>query len=162
MSAYMKIGDLEGESTDQSHPKWVLVEAMSSSIHRTIARGAKDNERGRGTTTLSDVTVVRTLDRSSIPLQVACASGRVFKEVAIHFCLEANGKREPYLKYVLRDAIVSGYTLGPCLAGGAKPSESVDLSCTDVEWVYVKLDAKTLKPEGSVLGSYNLGSGATK
>jgi type VI secretion system secreted protein Hcp len=161
MSAYMKLDDLEGEATDQSHPKWVLVDAMSFAIHRSIQPGAKDNER-RGATTISDVTIVRQLDRSSVPLQVACAVGTVFDQVEIHFCTDLAGKREPFLKYKLWNVIVSSYTLGPCLAGASKPTESIELNSSAVEWTYVTMDRNSLGPGENITGSYDLGSGEAR
>src|SRR2546422_2269450 len=74
MAAFMQMKGIEGESTDKGHDKWILIESMSSAIHRSVTDGARDMERVRGRTTCADVVVVRQLDKSSTKLQEACAN----------------------------------------------------------------------------------------
>jgi type VI secretion system secreted protein Hcp len=69
----MKLGDIKGEATDQGHKDWILIESMSSPIHRSVPEGAKDQQRTKGHTTLGDVVVVRQLDKSSTKLQDNCS-----------------------------------------------------------------------------------------
>ena len=35
MPAYVKIGDIKGEATDQDHKDWIIIEALSSAISRS-------------------------------------------------------------------------------------------------------------------------------
>ena len=42
MPAFMKLGDIKGEATDADHKDWVIIEAMSSPMFRSIPEGAKD------------------------------------------------------------------------------------------------------------------------
>ena len=110
MPAFMKLGDIKGEASDQDHKDWIIIESMSSSIFRSIPSGAKDQQRTKGETTLGDIVCVRQLDKSSTKLQEACANGTFFKEVEVHFCTTVKNKQEPYLTYKLSDAIVSSYS----------------------------------------------------
>ena len=79
MPAYIKLGDIKGEATDDGHKDWILIESMSSPIFRSIAEGAKDSQRTKGQTTLGDIVCVRQLDKSSTKLQEGCANGTFFK-----------------------------------------------------------------------------------
>ncbi len=158
-AAYMKLGDIKGESTEQSHKEWILLESMSSSIHRSVPEGAKDNERSRGQTTLGDVLVVRQLDKSSVKLQEACANGTFYKEVEIHFCTQVKNKQEPYLKYLLKDVIVSSYSVHGNAMGSPLPTEQVSLTYTAVEWTYIVIDPATGDNKGNVPAKYNPGEG---
>jgi type VI secretion system secreted protein Hcp len=155
MAAYMKMTGLDGESTDEGHKNWILIESMSSGISRSINSGAKDNER-RGATHVSDVTISRQIDKSSVPLQVKAASGDLIDEVEIHFCQESSGKREPFLKYKLAKVIVSSYSVG-IASGESKPHESISLNFSKVDWTYIPF--KDNKPDGNVPGSYDLATG---
>lgn len=161
MAAFMKLGDIKGEATDSGHNEWILIESMSSPIFRSIPEGAKDQQRTKGETTLGDIVCVRQLDKSSVKLQESCANGTFFKEVEIHFCTTVKNKQEPYLKYKLKDVIVSSYSFHGNASGDPLPSEEITLGYTEVEWTYVTIDPKTGDPAGNVPGKYNPGKGAS-
>ena len=159
MPAFVKIGDIKGEATDQDHKDWIIIESMSSPISRSIPAGAKDQQRTKGETTLGDIVMSRQLDKSSTKLQEACASGKFFPEVEFHFCTTVKGKQEPYLKYKLKNVIVSSYSFHGTASGSPLPSEQVTLGFTDVEWTYVIVDPNTGDPKGNVPGKYSPGTG---
>ena len=159
MPAFVKIGDIKGEATDQDHKDWIIIESMSSPIYRSIPEGAKDQQRTKGETTLGDIVVSRQLDKSSTKLQEACASGKFFTEVEFHFCTTVKGKQEPYLKYKLKNVIVSSYSFHGNASGSPLPSEQVTLGFTEVEWTYVIVDPNTGDPKGNVPGKYSPGTG---
>jgi type VI secretion system secreted protein Hcp len=161
MAAFMKMGDIEGEATDEGHGKWILLQSMSSPLSRTIPEGAKDQQRTKGHTIAGDVVVVRQLDSSSPKLQEACATGNFYSEVEIHFCTQAKGKQEPYLKYKLSNAIVSGYAFHGVESGNPLPSEEVTLNYTKAEWTYTVVDPKTGDKKGDVVGKFDPGVGGT-
>jgi len=158
MPAYLKIGDIKGESTEQDHKEWVIIESMSASINRTIPQGAKDQQRTKGETSLSDVVVTRQMDKSSTKLQQACAAGKFFPEVEVHFCSTVKNKQEPYLKYKLGNVIVSSYSMGAQADGGSLPQETVTLGFTKAEWTYVILDPETGDVKGNVPAAYEPGT----
>lgn len=159
MPAYLKIGDIQGESTDRDHMDWIMIESMSSAIHRSLPSGAKDQQRSRGETTLADVEVMRKLDKSSVKLQEACAAGKYFPEVEIHFCTTVGGKQETFLIYKLKDVIVTSYSLQANAASEPEPTELVTFNFAEVEWTYVLVDPKTGKKMGSVPAKYCPGTG---
>jgi type VI secretion system secreted protein Hcp len=157
MPAFMKLGDIQGESTDKEHKNWILLESVSSPIHRSVPHG-KDVQRPRGETTLGDIHVVRLLDNSSVKMQEACANGTPFKEVEIHLCHQGKNKAEPYLKYKLSDVIISSYSFHGSASGQPVPSEEVTLNSSKAEWTYCKIDPKTFDPKGQVVGKYDPGA----
>ena len=158
MPAFMKCGDIQGESTDQGHQNWILIESMSSPIYRSIPAGAKDVQRTKGDTTPGDVVVVRHLDKSSVKLQEACANGTFIKEVEIHLCTQVKNKAEPYLKYKLSDVIVSSYGFHGNASGDPLPTEEVTMNFTKCEWTYITIDPKTGDPKGNVVGKFDVGA----
>ncbi len=159
MPAYIKIGDIEGEATDTDHSKWIIIESMASPIFRSVAEGAKDQQRARGETTLGDIALVRQLDKSSTKLQEACANGTFFKEAEVHFCTTVKNKQEPYLKYKLKDVIVTSYSFHGTASGDPLPTEEVTLGYTEIEWTYVVVDPKTGDKQGQVATKYNPSTG---
>ncbi|MEW4486857.1 type VI secretion system tube protein Hcp [Thalassoglobus sp. JC818] len=161
MAAFMKLGDIKGEATDNDHKDWIIIQSMSSPIYRSIPEGAKDSQRTKGETTLGDVVVVRELDKSSTKLQEACANGTFFSEVDIHFCTTVKNKQEPYLTYKLKDVVVTSYGFHGNAAGDPLPSEEITLGYTEVEWTYITVDPKTGDKKGNVPAKYNPGKGAS-
>jgi len=161
MAAFMKLGDIKGEATDNEHKDWIIIESMSSPIFRSIPEGAKDAQRSRGDTTLGDIVVVRELDKSSTKLQEGCANGTFYDEVEIHFTTQVKNKQEPYLTYKLKDVIVTSYSFHGNAAGDPLPTEEVTLGYTEVEWTYITLDPKTGDKKGNVPAKYNPGKGAS-
>lgn len=97
MPAFMKLGDIKGQATDDGHKDWIIIQSMSAPIQRTIPENARDQQRTQGSTSLGDIACVRELDKSSTKLQEACANGRFFKDVEIHLCATVKNKQEPYL-----------------------------------------------------------------
>jgi type VI secretion system secreted protein Hcp len=159
MPAFMKLGDIKGEATDQDHKDWVILDSMSSPIFRSIPEGAKDQQRTKGETTLGDIVVVRQLDKSSTKLQEACANGTFYPEVEVHFCTTVKNKQEPYLKYLLKDVIVTSYGFHGNSSGDPIPSEELTLGYTEVEWTYVVIDPASGDKKGQVPAKYNPAAG---
>lgn len=156
MAAFMKAGDIKGESTDAKHKDWILIESMSSPIYRNIPEGARDVERVRGRTTAGDCSFVRQLDKSSVKLQEACANGTFFKEVVVHLCSQIKDKSETYLEYKLADVIITSYSFHGTAEGG-KPTEELTMNYTKIDWTYFQLNPKTGAPEGQVAAGFDLG-----
>ena len=159
MPAYVKIGEIKGEATEQGHKEWVIIESMSDNISRSIPQGAKDQQRARGETSLADVNLVRQLDKSSVKLKEACANGTFFPEVEIHFCTQVKNKQEPYLLYKLKNVIVTSYSFNGNASGDPVPIENVTLGFSEVEWTYVLVDPNTGDKRGQVVGKFNPGTG---
>ncbi len=159
MPLFLKLGDIKGEATDQDHKDWIRMDTMDSAIMRSIPNGAVDQQRTKGETTLSDVTFVRQLDKSSTKLQEACASGKFYDQAEIHFCSTVSGKQAPYLKYVLKNVIVSSYSFHGNSSGDPLPSESVTIGYTSAEWTYIILDPQTGENKGNVPGKYEPATG---
>ncbi len=159
MPAYMKLGDIKGEATDTDHKDWIIIESMSSGIHRSVPQGAKDQQRTKGETSLGDISISRQLDKSSTKLQETCANGTFAKEVEIHFCTTVKNKQEPYLIYKLKDVIVSSYSIHANSSADPLPSEQITLGYSEVEWTYIVVDPKTGDKKGQVPAKYNPATG---
>jgi type VI secretion system secreted protein Hcp len=161
MAGFMKIDGIDGEGQDSKHDKWIVLESMSSGVHRSIPEGAKSTQRSRGETSMADIVVVRHLDKSSMKLKEACATGKYVAEVQIELCHESQGKNEPYLKYKLKDVILSSYSFHGAASGDPLPTEELTLNYTEGEFTYVEFDNAKGTPKGSIVGKYVPGKHAT-
>ena len=159
MPAFVKLGDIKGQATDQDHKEWILIESMSAPISRSIPMNARDQQRTQGSTSLGDVVLVRELDKSSTKLQEACANGTFFPEVEIHLCATVKNRQDPYLTYKLKNVIVTSYSFHGNASGSPLPTEQVSLGFTEVEWNYIILDPDTGDKKGNVPAKYNPAAG---
>jgi type VI secretion system secreted protein Hcp len=159
MSAFVKIGDIKGEATDQGHKDWILFESVGSAIHRSIPQGAKDQQRTKGETTLADIVLVRQMDKSSTKLSEACANGTFYPEVEMHLCTTAKNKEEAYYMCKIKNVIVTSYSVHGNSAGDPLPSEEVTLGFTEIEWTYIVVDPNTGDKKGQVPAKYSPGEG---
>ena len=154
-AAFMKLGDIKGEATDNEHKDWIIIESMSSPLFR--AQAALDDTgqckvalRSRGDTTLGDVVVVRELDKSSTKLQEASCGGTGFDEVTIDLISSVGkGKRSnnAYLRYKLTNVFVTSYSIAPDVngAGEAVPMENFSLNFEEVTVEYVPQKSRNKK-----------------
>ena len=158
MAAYMKLGDIKGESEDEGHKDWIELQSMSSPIVRQIPAGAKGHERSRGNVVLGNVFITKFVDKATPKTLEACAKGDRINEVEIHFCSKEKGKREPYLKYKLNDVIISSSQVDAHESGDTKPTEHIELNCTKIEWTYVTI-GKDGSKKGELATKYDLDAG---
>lgn len=158
MGAYMHLDGIPGQSTDDGHKEWILIESMSSPVFRSIPQGAVDNTRTQGETVLGDIVVTRTLDKSSNKLFKNCCDGTIFKEVKIHFTNQVNNKQQVYYEYNLSNVIISSYSFSGNKSGDPLPHEDCTLSCTALEVIYHTIDPKTGESKGKVPVKYDLGA----
>ncbi len=159
MSAFMKLGDVKGEATDNGHKEWIIINSMTSPIYRSIPPGAKDMERMRGDMIFADVVVERQVDKSITGLLFACASGDILEEVTIHFCTTVKNRQEPYFSFGLRHVIVTGVTFVGQASGDPLPHEQVTMNFTEAVWRYIIVDPETGDIKGSLVKEYSLGEG---
>lgn len=159
MPAFMKLGDIKGEATDEGHKEWIIIETMSLPVMLSVPEGAKDQQRTKGHTVLGDVIVTRQCDKSTPKLLEACANGTFFKEIEIHFCTTVQDKQEPYLKYLFKNSIITNAQWTGNESGDPLPSESFAINATSQEWTSVTIDPETGDVKGNVPGKYDPGAG---
>jgi len=110
---------------------------------------------------VGDVVVVRELDKSSTKLQESTANGFFHDEVEVHFTrssVSGDEKQQTYLKYKLKDVIVTSYSFHGNAAGDPLPTEEITLGYTEVEWTYISTDPRTGE-QTEIVGKYAPGKG---
>ena len=140
-SIFMKLGDIDGEGQEDNHKKWVEVENASWGHHRSVMPGAKASQRSRGETTLQDIQITSAMHKGSCKIQQNCASGKVEKEVIIHFCRTGEDPSkglEVYYEIKLQNVMITSYSTA--IQGEEVPFENYGLDFTKVEMEYKEAD----------------------
>src|SRR5262249_22021291 len=102
-SAFLKIGDIVGESQDAVHHGEIDLLSFSFGAHQPSAASAGE---GIGRVNLHDVSVEKLVDRASPILLKACCTGQHFK-TAVLAARKAGAGSEDYLIVTLSDVMIS-------------------------------------------------------
>ncbi len=161
MAGYIKLTDIEGESTDKNHEKWINILSISQSIMRPISIGAAGSTT-KGSVSCGEISVVKEVDKSTPKLIGAVCKGTKFAEVTIDLTTDTGaGERLTYLQWKLKNAYVSAYNVGGGASGGSVPTESLGITYESIDWIYNVIDEKG-KSQGKVEQGWNVGKGAEK
>lgn len=152
-AAFMKLGDIKGEATDSQHKDWIIIESMSQGIVR--GGGLTGQSRRRGDVVLEDITCTKELDKSSPKIAEAVCTGRVIPLIEIVLTrptqnADGSSGRVTYLKYELKNVLVTSYNIGGAGQSESVPSESFSLNFEEIKVTYTELDKGTGSSKGNV------------
>ncbi len=148
MALFIKFDGVDGECKDKDHKAWSDLQAMSWSLHKA-GGGATGQTRRRGVATVNDIVATKEFDKSSPKLAESILSGKVFPKVEIHDTTTYGEGRATFLKYELKNVMVSSYQIGAAGGGDAVPTESFSLNFEEIKNTYVEYDAAG-KKKGNV------------
>jgi type VI secretion system secreted protein Hcp len=155
--AFLKIGTIPGESTDSKHKDWIEILSFSWGVSQT-GSGSRSSGGGAAAERCnhSDFSCVKTLDKASPKLFVACCNGEHIKEVTLQLH-RAGQEKTKYMEYKLSDVIISSYRPGGASQGGeALPLEEVSFNYGKIELTYTSTDHKTGKAAGDVIANWDV------
>ena len=148
---FLKIDTIPGECTDDKHKEWIEVLSYSHGVSQpssgsVSSGGARSSERCDH----QDFSVVKTLDKASPKLILACCNGQHIPTITIELC-RATGDKQKYMSYILKDVIISSVRpTGSARGGESLPVEEVTFCYGKIEWTYTETDHMTGKPKGDI------------
>lgn len=140
MAIYMKYGDIDGAVETDGLTKWIELHSLQWGVGRGIgsaARGSKNREGSEPS--LSEITVTKSYDASSIKLFQDAVGGVLDSKVTIKLTQTVKDKVDTYLKVELEKCGLSGYSLS---TGGDNPTESMSLNFTKITLTHSAMDEK--------------------
>jgi len=155
--AFLKISTIPGESEDSKHTDWIEVHSYSHAVTQpTSGSVSSAGSRTAERVDIQDFTIVKSIDKASPKLALACCNGEHIPTVTIHLN-RAGGDKQQYMEYKLSDAIVRSVSPSGSSAGSdSLPSETVAFAFGKIEWTYTETDHKTGKPKGNVGANWDL------
>jgi type VI secretion system secreted protein Hcp len=154
---FLKISTVPGESTDDKHKDWIEILSFSHGVSQPSA-GSASTAGGRAAERCDhqDFSVVKTLDKASPKLFLACCKGEHIPEVTLNLC-RSTGDKQKYMEYKMTDVIVSSLRPGGSSQGGESlPLEEVSFNYGKIEMTYTATDHKTGKSAGDVKSHWSL------
>ena len=157
--AFLQISTVQGECTDEAHKDWIEILSFSHGVSQTGSGSVSSGgSRAAERTDHDDFSIVKTLDKASPGLALACCNGEHFDEVKLELC-RAGQDKQKYMEYIMKDVIISSYRPGGSAQGGeALPLEEVSFNYGKITWKYTETDHKTGKPGGAVEKFWDLHS----
>jgi type VI secretion system secreted protein Hcp len=151
---YLKYGDkIKGEVTSEGHKEWIELTSCQFGTGRALG-SPTGTAAGRetGSVNISEIVCTKVNDVASEPLFRESLDGKA-QLATIHFTKSNDsGGFEAYTEQKLTECLISGYSLS---SGGDKPTESLSLNFTKVEYRYIPNDAAH-KPLSPLTGGYDL------
>ncbi len=131
MPIYMSYDGIPGDVTADGHAAWIECFSLQWGVGRGISSPTGNTkDRESSAPSVSEIVITKNQDKATALLLDAALQGEG-KNVTIDFCKTDKGKLEVYMTYTLTNTMVSGYSLS---SGGDRPSESVSLNFTKVEY----------------------------
>jgi type VI secretion system secreted protein Hcp len=151
MAIFVKFGSVKGDATHEKHKEWIPVESMNWSVARSMStKTGFGTDREASQPTLTDVTITKDMDGSSISLFKEACTGSEGQTCQIHV-VKTSDPGHNVAEYELSNALISEYSAD---SDGDVPSETVSINFTKMLFRYITYDAKGKSTPTSV--SYNL------
>ncbi|HET8704789.1 MAG TPA: type VI secretion system tube protein Hcp [Pseudomonadales bacterium] len=131
---FLKLDDVKGESTDSKHKDTIDVLAWSWGMSQsgTTHMGGGG---GSGKVSVQDLSLTKYIDKSSPTLELACCTGKHFKQ-AVLTVRKAGDKPLEYIKITMKEVIISSISLGGS-GGEDRLTENVTLNFAEFKTEYV-------------------------
>jgi type VI secretion system secreted protein Hcp len=136
--AYLQIGDIKGESTDDKHKQWIEVSHVDWSVNQPRASTVSTaGGHTNGKADLSEITFTKLADVASPILFQHCAMGKTIPKAVFEF-MRADGEGKPitYFKIELDNVMVSN--VHPSSGEGGILSEQVHLAYSRIKVSYTQ------------------------
>jgi type VI secretion system secreted protein Hcp len=133
--AFIKIGKIEGESTDSRHAGWIELLDCNLGILQNVSKPVSTaGGAATGRADFSDFRFTKLLDKSSPELALACAAGEHFDNVVVQLC-RAGTEKVKFMEFTFSNSIISNVDFN---AFGDFPTETVSLAFSKVQWCYTQ------------------------
>lgn len=133
---FLKIDGIDGESTDTAHQGEIDVLSWSWGVSNSASHSGAGGG-GAGKVSVQDVMSVKTLDKSSPKLMLACARGQHIRD-AVLVGRKGDGERGvEFLRIRLQDVLISSYSVDGSGESEELPMESMSLNFAAIEFEYV-------------------------
>jgi len=133
--------NIKGECTDAAHVDWMELSSYSHGVSQPVSGVSFTGGMTGGRADFQDMTFVKTLDKATPLLNIACCKGTHIPTITLELCL-ATGDKHVFTRYILTDAVITSVSAGGVSAGQeVKPLETVTVAYSKIKWEYTPIDA---------------------
>jgi type VI secretion system secreted protein Hcp len=131
---FLKLGDVEGESDDDTHGKEIQLSSFSFGVANAGA-GGWGGGSGASKANVQDIHFTKLVDKSSPNLFQACATGKHFDDATVTIRKAGGDAPVEYLIYKLTEVFVTSHNISGHDGGGIA-QESGSINFSKVEMTY--------------------------
>ncbi len=142
VNAYLVIDGRPGPSTSKQDAIDILSFSFGASMSAVIGAGSSGGESRAGRANLSDVTIMKVLDKTSPLLFDDCVTGNYLKKVDIIYDKPMGDSQEDYFKIHMEDALITSIQLS---GSSENPMESISFAFSKVKVSYNPEEGGSLK-----------------
>jgi type VI secretion system secreted protein Hcp len=133
VNAYLIIADRPGPSTSKEKAIDILSFSFGASQTQTFGAGASGGETRAGRADVSNVTVMKVLDKTSPILFDDCVTGNILKKVTLLYDKPVGDQQEDYFKLEMENALITSIQLS---GSSENPVESISFAFQKVKVCY--------------------------
>jgi len=138
MAIYMNYQGIDGPVTTAGHEKWIELSSFHFGVGRAIGTAQRgQTSREHSEPNLSEITVTKLADTSTLKLWHESVAGTMDKTVKIDFTTTTQNKTVTFLTYELSNVGLSGYSAH---STGDMPQESLSLNFTKIQISFTGMD----------------------
>src|ERR1700754_445699 len=153
IDAFMKLGDLAGESPVKGFEDQMQVLAWSWGLSQT-GTTHMGTGGGAGKVNVQDLSFTRYVDKASPAIILACCKGTHYDKATLTL-RKAGGDPLAYLTVTLTDVIITSVSGGGS-SGEDRQTENVTLNFASFAYAYQPQDNKGAKKGGAIEVKYNI------
>jgi type VI secretion system secreted protein Hcp len=142
VNAYLVIDGRPGPSTSKKDAIDVLSFSFGASMSAVIGAGSSGGESRAGRANLSDVTIMKVLDKTSPLLFDDCVTGNYLTKVDLIYDKPMGDSQEDYFKIHMEDALITSIQLS---GSNENPMESISFAFSKVKVSYNPEEEGALK-----------------
>ncbi len=157
IDAFLKLGDIKGESTVQGFEDQIQLQSWSWGMSQSGTTHTGQGG-GAGKVNVNDLQIMKWVDAASPTLLKGCCTGHHYDTATITM-RKAGGSALDYLKIELTEVLVSGVSHSHS-GGEDLLSESVSLNFAKFKFSYQPQDAKGAKKVGAIEATYDIAKNA--
>lgn len=134
MPIFMKCPEWQGESKVEGFTDHIELNSFQFGVGRAISAARGTSTREGNIVSVSEITVTKVSDRSSIKLFEEALHGPLSRKVEIKFVRQGQGNKPvAYIEMKLEGCGISGFSMS---SGGDRPTESITLNFDKIEYNY--------------------------
>lgn len=131
---FLKLEGIDGESTDDKHSGAIEIQSFSWGVSQSGSYHRFSGSAASGKVTMSDITIMKSVDKSSPKLFMASAQGEQIKQATLT-ARKSSSDSSDFYTIKLQDVMVSSFYTSTNNNSGA-PVETVKLSFSKIEFEY--------------------------
>ncbi len=134
MPILLKCDEWKGESKVEGFDKYFEIQSFQVGCGRAISSARGTSTREGNIVSVSEITVTKVSDKSSITLFEEALHGPLSRKVEIAFVRQGAGNKPvAYITIRLEGCGISGFSMS---SGGDRPTESLSLNFDKIEYEY--------------------------